>query len=184
VLRELRREERCGLRMLIAQERNACCQEFEMPITPSRTVADPYGPLAWNASLAVLALEKLRRGTKDLSMQEQNALSTLARELTLLSEASTISGDELLEGKRPLSEHLQKSFHTLVAIEERASLGSSPIMFKEGGQDIGKIMSQLSSASPTPVDPTVVSRAQEVCLNLLEYLDGERPACTIRRPTM
>jgi len=142
-----------------------------MPITTSKTASDPYAPLSWSTSLVLVALQKLRIG-RGISPEESTALSTVARELTLLSEASAINVEKTSVAVPP---HLRQSFFTLVAIQEKATPQHPPIEFKRAGEDLEIISRQLQSGKSEQISREALGRAQRICLELLEQLNDQRP---------
>ena len=154
-----------------------------MPITRMRTAANPYAPLAWKTSVAVLALEKLRKA-KTIRNDELEALRAVADQLDLFCKASEISlGDNNPDaGRSPYEPRLRTSFFTLRAIKgERASSPIKPLQFKRAGEELHAIrQAYLESNNPEDLDPALLDNAQGTCLELLEHLNKQRPNPTAR----
>ena len=90
-----------------------------MPIVRVKTASNPYLPLAWKTSLAVLALEKLLK-LKEICAEELEALGAVAKQLFLFHKASEIDVEGVSRQPR-----LRSSFFALRAIKgERVSLQS------------------------------------------------------------
>jgi hypothetical protein len=149
-----------------------------MPITPSRNVADPYAPLAWNTSIALAALEKLKRAT-DISGEERSALDRVAKDLDLLAKASQIRYTDSPETEtETLPPYLRKNYFSLVAIGGESSIPGKPLEFKKAGEDLHKICQLEASGNTKDLDPHLLETAQQTCLELLENLNDRRPNST------
>lgn len=151
-----------------------------MPITRLKTTADPYAPLAWTTSIAVLALEKLRK-SKNIRDDELKALDTVAEQLDLFSKASEISLEDSEENTKAYVEpRLRSSFFALRAIKGRQS--TSPIkapQFKKAGEEIHLIRNQyIESKSSEELDQDMLKNAQDLCVELLEHLNKRRANLT------
>lgn len=151
-----------------------------MPITRLRTRPDPYAPLAWNTSVVVLALEKLKK-KQDISIDELDALKSVAENMDRLSQA----GDSLAEAKSEtlpyVPPHLRKSYFTLVAMREKNAPQLKPLEFKRTGEELHLILSNCEAPERSrSLDPQILESAQRVCLELLERLNNQRPGITAR----
>lgn len=149
-----------------------------MPITASKTANDPYGPLAWDTSIVVVALEKLLQH-KSIKEKEQVALKAVREEFRLLFEASQIRLDDQTKPPRQVPLHLQPSFSTLVAIGELSSPPGEIPALKEAGESLEDIYRRLDSGDAENLDPEMLRRAQETCLELLEHLNKQRPGAAV-----
>jgi hypothetical protein len=161
-----------------------------MSIISTKTASDPHGPLAWTASVAVIALEKLdvaiqgigTTGDLDLELddEEREALSVVTEEMSLLSEASKISGRDLFApGSDRVRSDLRESFSTLVAIESDFSSPPSTYDFRKTADELRLIMRQEATGSLTGLSREVIKKAQAACLELLEHLDNNRPTLAL-----
>jgi hypothetical protein len=150
-----------------------------MPITASKTANDPYGPLAWDASIVIVALEKLLQH-KNIKEKEQAALKAVGKQLGLLFEASQIRLDDPSRTTGQVPVHLQHSFFTLVAIGELSSPAGEVPVLKEAEQSLDVICRHLDSGDTESLAPEMLRRAQETCLELLEHLNKQRPSTAVR----
>jgi hypothetical protein len=116
-------------------------------------------------------LRKLELG-REVSNDERAAMRNVAEELRLLAEAGQIP---LKEKSLTVPSHLQRSFCTLVALQEKAFQPSRPPRFGKAGQDLNEIQQMLESGGPKKISQEVISRARLVCLELLENLNEQRP---------
>src|SRR2546423_281456 len=120
-----------------------------MPIIRMKTAANPYAPLAWTTSVAVLALEKLRKA-KQIREDELDALDAVAEQLDLFYRASEIDlSDKEEVSPQAISLHdeprLRNSFFALRAIKgEHATGPIKPPRFKKAGEDIHTIHKMYS----------------------------------------
>src|SRR6266576_1869191 len=153
-----------------------------MPITRLRTAANPYSPLAWKTSVAILALQKLRK-LKPIGGDELAALNSVAEQLDLFSKASEINlsdkeGDVSLQNQP----RLRTSFFTLRAIQgQQAKAPIKPPQFKQAGEEIHQIYRVYSESNdPTTLDQSILKTAQGLCLDLLEHLNRQRPSTAPR----
>lgn len=150
-----------------------------MPITPSKTTYDSLAPLAWNATVAVLGLEKLRRG-RSISKKEVAAMKVVADQLALLSEASQIRLPEAFTSEsESLPSYLQESFFTLVAIESTNPNYADLPEFGQAGKDLVMLHDQLVAGHQL-ADSELLGRVKDVCVGLLEQLNEQRPAAAAR----
>ncbi|MDX6529497.1 MAG: hypothetical protein QOH41_1787 [Blastocatellia bacterium] len=159
-----------------------------MSIIPSKTPADPYAALAWTASVADIALDKLSLlVTLDATEQqnldvdlildgdEEGALPALSKEARLLSKASKISARDLfVANASPLSAELRESFSTLVAIERDFYAPGARPDFEKMSDDLDFIYSHVKSGNIKSLPPKIIADAQRACLKLLEHLDNHR----------
>ena len=140
-----------------------------MPMTSSRVAFDPYAGLSWTTTIAILALQKLRRA-RAINHREKSALASLADQLELLGRASEITlkgNDELVPAG------LRQSFFTLVAIGGRSqSPCRSAFSFGETGRVLRSI---CDNAESNQLDPGLLVRTQTTCVDLLEQLNEQRP---------
>jgi len=152
-----------------------------MPITRMKTAANPYAPLAWTTSKAVLALEKLRKD-KSIRDDELGALKEVAEQLDLLYEASQISLTDPNKNASPYMEpRLRTSFFTLLAIREKSLPPIKLPAFKEAGSILHAIHGQYKdSNNPEDLDPAMLKDAQDVCVEFLEHLNKQHPSVTSR----
>src|SRR3989442_886682 len=115
-----------------------------MALAATMNSPDPYAGLAWHTSLAIIALEKLRR-LLAIDEEESEALGIVANELALLSEAGRIPANDLLSGRRPpLARSLRDSLVTLVAIERTSPDQVSLTVFGQTGRDLLQIREQMN----------------------------------------
>jgi len=128
--------------------------------------------LAWNTTVAALALEKLRQ-KKPISAKEKSTLEKVASEISLLSKASKIPISALVLGEsEALNRSMRKSFFTLLAFEE-GTPGSLDIKsFEQLGEDLAKIATSLGETLRWEAEEDVLARAQEQCFGLLDRLAG------------
>lgn len=144
-----------------------------MPITPAEASAESYAPLAWNMSIAVLAIEKLLQGISVIQDRERKALATATERIRSLFEASEIPLQDLLQGHvSPSAPGISEAFSTLVAIEEKSAPQPLP-SFKQGWEDLSAIQSLIENGETEKIDRVQLERAQEVCLEILEQLNKE-----------
>jgi hypothetical protein len=131
--------------------------------------------LSWNATVAALALEKLRQG-KIIADDEVAAIRDVSEELEALSRASQVSIASLVRGKSEnLSPIVRESFFTLVALERAAPEPLDAGSFGELGNDLAGILEMLVQDLPVKPDLEVLGRAQERCFDLLDQLAGRSP---------
>lgn len=150
-----------------------------MPITPSKAIHDSCAPLSWSTAAVILALEKLRRG-RSLASKEAEALSSVAQQLSLLSEASKIRFARPFEDEpEALPAYLQDSFFTLVAIGSTGGSVSDPPELGQAAGDLSTICDLLARGEPV-VDQGLLDRVKTVCVDLLEHLNDQRPATSIK----
>jgi hypothetical protein len=136
----------------------------------TRTRIEPG--LSWEIAIGAVALEKLRQG-EDVTAQETETLKGVAAHLTALAEAQALPVRVLLQGEATLGRRLRDSFATLVSLQ-RSQVGAQEIeRLRIGGEKLGLICRGLPGSSPEGggIDPEDLVFAQEVCLELLEYLD-------------
>lgn len=147
-----------------------------MPITRMRTAANPYAPLAWTTSVAVLALEKLIK-SKTVRQEELQALASVAEQLDLFVKASEINLGDNDFAKSPFEPRLRSSFFTLRAIKgERMTPPIKPVQFKQAGESLHTIYRTYSeSRDSSQLDQELLRNAQSICLELLEHLNKQRP---------
>jgi hypothetical protein len=164
-----------------------------MSITATTGSTDPYGPLAWATSLAVVALEKLRVVASpgdpggsasnielEIDEDEREALGTVGSELLLLSQASLIPVNDLFVGKNgPLTSALRDGFSTLVAIEKEMSPRMGRVDFKETGTELLEIRKGVEAKRIDLIHVDRIEKAQQVCLDLLEHIDRQRPPISL-----
>jgi len=169
-----------------------------MMTTTQKLQADPFGSLAWNMSLAILALEKLRltnsiensgRATartelseiglseEDLKVneEEQEALEIVANEFKMLSKASGLSVNELM---REDLAALRESLSTVVAIESEISLPVDWSDYKLAGENLSSIKDQVGAESFQYVSSDVLEQTHKACIEFLAHLDKQRPNLT------
>ena len=147
-----------------------------MPIVRMKTAANPYSPLAWKTSLAILALEKLLK-EKDLRPDELEALKGVSDQLDLFHKASEI--DVAGVSRQP---RLRSSFFALRAIQgENRTAPIKPLQFQEAGEEIHAIYLHLKeSKTAGGLDKESVISAQNICIKLLEHLNKQRPNPSFR----
>lgn len=144
-----------------------------MPIMPLKRPFDRYAALAWTTSLAVLALEKVRRG-KALREEETQALQKLTAEFELLSASTRVTVDQISgEETGTVTPELLDGFFTLTEIEETSARPITESQLRQAGADLQAIQNQTNLARDP--DPSVMDRAQDACLQLLTRLDRLRP---------
>ena len=141
-----------------------------MPITTTKTASDPNASFSWASSVSLLALQKLNLG-RSVTSDERNAIERVARELRLLSEAS---GIDVKGSGAGVPHHLRKSFCTLVAIQERTPPSATPLRLEQAGTDFETIAGHLRDSNPN-VPPAILARARQICLEILEQLNEQRP---------
>ena len=71
--------------MKMAQARKGCIMSFKGPVLKD----DPYGPIAWTASIAIIALEKILLGATlhELDKEERGALEQLYKDVVFMNNA-------------------------------------------------------------------------------------------------
>jgi hypothetical protein len=144
-----------------------------MPLTPSYVRSAPHARLAWDISLAVVALEKLQKGLpkEEIDAEEREAVNVVTREVRSLAKACQVNTDDLLEGKVSLPKGVRDSLSTLLAIEgDDVSSRIEPILPRTEA-DLDAISRFLSSDQQPAIDSAVVSRTQEACLTILNQLN-------------
>jgi hypothetical protein len=147
-----------------------------MSIAPSKRSSDPYAGLAWTASVAILALEKLRKG-KEINAAESTALASLGQELRMLSDAAqTPVGDRRV---KPLPSHLRSTFFTLVAEDEPDLPPATLLQLREAGDSLQRIQSALATSNLDGWNVSTVESTQDTCLKLLEHLNKQRLSLTV-----
>jgi|ERR1700686_261423 len=164
-----------------------------MSIIPTKTAADPYAALSWTASVVAILLEKIglaatldgaRQRELNLNLtpdrEECNALSALSEEMSLLSEASKLSGRDLfMANASPLRSELRESFSTLVAIERDFYPPADRPNFEKTGKELEVIRDHIESGDLGSLQPEILADAQQACLELLEHLDNHRPSLSV-----
>jgi hypothetical protein len=147
-----------------------------MPIIRVKTGSNPYSPLAWKTSLAVLALEKLRKG-KHPHSNELEALPSVADQLNLFFDASKMDLERISQEPR-----LRSSFFALRAIKgEHRTSPIPPPVFERAGKEIQTIYNEYKECkTPETLDQKMLRDAQDLCLKLLEHLNKQRPKPSLR----
>lgn len=141
-----------------------------------KTASNPYSPLAWKTSLAVLALEKLRKA-KHPEDRELEALPSVGNQLNLFFDASKIDFEGVSREPR-----LRSSFFALRAIKgEHRTSPIPPPVFERAGKEILAIYNEYKEfKKPEALDQKMLNDAQELCLKLLEHLNKQRPNPSLR----
>jgi hypothetical protein len=134
---------------------------------------DPYAALSWTTTIAVLALQKLRRSVA-INEREKKALLGLADQLELLSRASEIS---IRDQATTVPTNLRQSLFTLIAIGETSSPQAH--RFPPFGQTGRDLRSLCLAAGSAPLDASVLHRVQNTCIELLEHINDQRPRTTV-----
>lgn len=164
-----------------------------MSIVPTSIASDPNAPLAWIASVVVIALEKLNLAISldstrrealtlelELDEEEKEAFPGLSQQMRLLSEASAISGQELfLTGSSPMRSELRESFSTLVAIERDFYSPAAAPDFEKTANELDFITARVQTGDMSDLTAEMLIETQKVCLELLEHLDNSRHALSV-----
>ena len=80
-------------------------------------------------------------------------------------------------GGTPIPSNLQKSFCTLVAIDEQTP-PQPPLEFGAAGDDLNTISRLVESGDLKSLSTETLDRAQDVCYQLLVHLNERRPVTT------
>jgi hypothetical protein len=128
--------------------------------------------LAWSATVAALAIEKIRQGVS-IAEDEKLAIAETAQELSLLSKASRLEGESLVYGtSERLSSALRESLSTLVALETVSSYSVDPALFEEVGKNLSRVVELVEESQPLSLPDHDLERAQSLCFDLLDQLSG------------
>jgi len=131
--------------------------------------ASIHSPLAWNTTVAALALEKLRQ-RKTIKQEERRALEKVADELRSLLKVGHIPAQSLVRGEsESLTGRLRQSFFTLVALEESAPQHLDLSSFERLSLDLSEVLDRLESGQ---WEGDLLARTQDQCFDLLDQLAG------------
>lgn len=128
--------------------------------------------LAWSATVAALAIEKIRQGAA-IADDEKTAIAETAQELSSLSKASRLEGEPLAHGKSErLTSALRESLSTLVALETTSSYTVDPILFEEVGGNLLRVAESSDREGPLAIADAELEIAQRLCFDLVDQLAG------------
>lgn len=143
-----------------------------MPIVKPVIADDPFGPLAWNASVAIVALEKIS-AEEAISPEERGSMVKVAAFLRFVITACRQKPEELLSsGQDVMTSSLLGSF-CAIADTSSGHAEPSPIDLNKTLQDLGAVLDQLDSGSKA--DSALLERVQNACLVLQKNANLHRP---------
>lgn len=139
-----------------------------MPITTTKAVSDPYARISWATSIVLVAIQKLKL-KRPVGTNESDALSYVAGEMELLSQASQLGP------KESVPSNLRRSFCTLVAIQEAGHSRDRISGFGATGTDLNRILEHIRAGAAADIPESILNSAQGMCADLLENLNQRRP---------
>lgn len=143
-----------------------------MPILKPVIPDDPFSPLAWNANLSILAIEKLSVG-EALNSEERSSLEYVVNFATSILAAYHQKHNDLLSIPRDLlAPSLVASFCASADVNAACS-GAAPPDFGDMLTDLRAVLEQ--SAHDSKFDSLLLERSQNACLALLNNANLHRP---------
>lgn len=138
-----------------------------MPLLKPAIVDDPYASLAWNASVSLLALEKLV-ASEPITDDERLGLTETLRFLASTTTPPTLPPNELIVMERASRNSFFLASFGTRPTAVRDQQGSPPAKLQQIVTDLQAVIEKLEQPPPAEFDPQLIERAQEGCLAVVE----------------